>query len=106
MDRKKILIILLGFIVAVGAIFLVARRMSSKESMTQNISAPVIAVKKEKAPEGDSLAQVFAGADQAQVKTTSDAMGSIEAVDGKTLTIKQVLGSVTINIDSASQMVL
>ncbi|MEI6587319.1 MAG: hypothetical protein WCO05_00020 [Candidatus Moraniibacteriota bacterium] len=38
------------------------------------------------------------------MKTTSDAMGSIEAVDGKTLTIKQVLGSVTINIDSASQI--
>jgi len=103
MDRKKVLILALALIVLFGGIFLVTRTISNKDKVaksTTNSTQNSVVAKKEPA-------NLFGQAEtNAQKKATLDAIGTVEVIAEKTLTVKADKASVVVNINGATPVML
>jgi hypothetical protein len=110
MDRKKSLVILLAFVILIGSIFLLVGSRSNKNTnSSKNVTGQDI--KPQPAPAGEgkeapekSLIQVFEETKKTEEKVMDNALGVIETIAEKTLTVKQILGTAVVNIDDSTKI--
>jgi len=107
MDRKKSLIILLALAILAGSIFLLARSRnidSGKNVTDRDIKPKPVLVDEGKEVPEKSLIQALGETKKTEEKVTANALGVVETIAEKTLTVKQIMGTVVISIDDLTKI--
>lgn len=104
MDGKKIigLVFILGALVLTGVLVFKSLSLGKKTAPVSSQTDLKDGGKID--PNDNELVKALKGVKEEE-QNTANAIGKIETVDEKTLTIKQVLGNVVINFDAAASVV-
>ena len=102
MLKKQIVIIAFALITLVGGIYIVARNISNKSQEETKINSSASSIYSKK----DSPKSFIQEVKEEKADSTVDASGSIEMIEEKTLTIKQLRGSLVVNINGATPVML
>ncbi len=103
MERKQILILTLALVVLFASIFFVARGIKENKSL-ENTSTKKLTVEQEKAR---TAMLSGAGKTKEDAKPAIDiVLGSVDAINKKTLTMKHLQESATVNVNDATPVMI